>query len=256
MYKILVSDFYDTLINREGAISLSTMLEIDKMRNNNALFVVATSGLFRAILDYNMSYIFSDYIISYNGAHIYNTLKEKVVFKKCLNLNTIKKISKLDVSNIAFYTLNSIFYTNKVIDNNYGIKINDLEEFIDFHKKDIYEIRLYDTKSNLEKIINKLDSININYYLRNSGKYNYIEIVNSGINKFEACKIILEKEKLKVNETVSIGYSNNDYELVKNSGVGVAIKNADDEIKKTADYITKKNNTSGVKEVIDKYFGG
>ena len=256
MYKILVTDFYDTLINNEEAISLSTMLEIDKMRNNKALFVVATSGLFRAILDYNMSYIFSDYIISYNGAHIYNTVKEKVVFKKSISLNAIKKISKLNVSNLAFYTLNSIFYTNKVLDSNYGVKINDIDDFIEFHKKDVYEIRIYDTKENLEDITKVLNSININYYIKNSGKKYYIEIVNNGINKFTASQMILEKEKIKVNEMVSIGCSSNDYELVKNAGVGICIKNGDDSIKNIAKYITKKSNTSGVKEVIDKYFGG
>ena len=53
---------------------------------------------------------------------------------------------------------------------------------------------------------------------------------------------------------VSIGCSSNDYELVKSAGCGVAIKNADTEIKKVAMYTTKKNNTSGVQEVIEKYF--
>ena len=250
MYKILVTDFYDTLINKEEAISLSTMLEIDKMRSNKSLFVVATSGLFRAVLDYNMSYIFSDYIISYNGAHIYNMVTEKVVFKKCLNVTSIKKLSKLNVSNIAFYTLNSIFYTEKVLDSNYGVQINDLDDFIEFHKKDVYEIRLYDTTSKLNDISKILDSMNVTYYI----KKDYIEIVNKGINKFTASKMILEKEKIKVNEMISIGCSSNDYELVKNAGLGTCIKNGEESIKKVAKYITKKNNTSGVKEVIDKYF--
>jgi len=256
MYKILVTNFYNTLINKEEAISLSTMLEIDKMRNNNYLFVVATSGLFRTILDYNNSYVFSDYIISYNGAHIYDTVKEKTIFKKCMNLTSVNKISQLDVSNISFYTLNSIFYTNKVLDSNYGVKIGDLDDFIEFHKKDIYEIRLYDTKDNLINISKILDNMDVNYYIRNSKNKYYIEVINKDINKFNASKIILKKEKIDVSDMVSIGCSSNDYELVNNAGFGVCIKNGDDDIKSIANYVTKRNNTLGVKEIIDKYFKG
>ena len=255
MYKILVSDFYDTLINKDEAISISTMLDIDRMRNNKSLFVVATSSLFRGILDYNMSYVFSDYIISYNGAHVYNTVKDRVIFKKNIGLTALKKIAKFDVDNIAFYTLNSIFYTAKVLDSNYGVKVNDIDDFIDFHKSDVYEMVLYDTKSNLDDIMKQLDKINVNYYLRSKGKKYFIEIVGNGINKFNDCKIVLEKEGIKVSELVSIGCSSNDFELVSSSGVGVCIKNGEDSIKKIADYVTKKSNTNGVKEVIDKYFG-
>ena len=35
MVKMVVSDFYDTLINSEEAISINTMLSIDNIRNNN-----------------------------------------------------------------------------------------------------------------------------------------------------------------------------------------------------------------------------
>ena len=103
----------------------------------------------------------------------------------------------------------------------------------------------------MSDICKTLDTININYYIKD----NYIEIVPNGINKFTASEIILEKEKIKVSEMISIGCSSNDYELVKNAGIGICIKNGDNSIKKIAKYTTKKSNTAGVKEVINKYWG-
>ena len=253
MYKILVCDFYDTLINKDEAIAIPTMLDIDKMRSK-ALFVVATSGLFRTIIDYNMSYIFSDYIISYNGAYIYDTNKDKAIYKKPIGVTIMRKLSKIKASNVAFLTLNDMYFINKVKNKDYGVNISDIDDFIDFHMKDVYEIRVFDSLDNLEKLKEKLSKLKVKYYLRSSGKEYYLEITSDVVNKFEASKIILDKENIKVSEMVSIGCSSNDYELVKSAGCGVAIKNADTEIKKVAMYTTKKNNTSGVQEVIEKYF--
>ena len=79
MKKMIITSFKDTLISKDESISLPTMLSIDKLRKNNNLFVVATSSLLRTIIDYNESYIFSDYIISYNGAYIYDMIKDKTI---------------------------------------------------------------------------------------------------------------------------------------------------------------------------------
>ena len=105
MYKMIVSDFYDTLINKEESIDINTMLEIDRVRNNNVLFVVATSRTFRTILDYNSSYTFSDYIISYNGSYIYDCIKDKVLYQRKLTQVMIKKLSKLKQFDLAFLSL-------------------------------------------------------------------------------------------------------------------------------------------------------
>ena len=102
MLKMVVSDFYDTLINNDEAISINTMLSIDNIRNNNKLFVVASSKSLRTILDYNESYIFSDYIISYNGAYVYDTNKDIVLFKKSIPTTSIRKIAKFGAKILVF----------------------------------------------------------------------------------------------------------------------------------------------------------
>ena len=82
MYKMMVSSFYNTLINKDEAIALDTMLNIDRIRSKGILFTVSTSALFRTIIDYNDSYVFSDYISCYNGAYLYDMNNDKVLYKK------------------------------------------------------------------------------------------------------------------------------------------------------------------------------
>ena len=73
MYKMMVSSFYNTLINKDEAIALDTMLNIDRIRNKGILFVVSTAALFRTIIDYNDSLIFT-----YNSSNGSEEDKQKI----------------------------------------------------------------------------------------------------------------------------------------------------------------------------------
>lgn len=249
MLKMVVSDFYDTLINNDEAISINTMLSIDNIRNNNILFVVATSKNLRTILDYNESYIFSDYIISYNGAYVYDTNKDIVLFKKTIPTTSVRKIAKFGAKNIGFLTLNDTFYIGEDKNYNFPIKIGDVDEFIDFHKKDIYEIVIYDSKAKLKNYMSILDDMNINYIDRDK----YIEIVPSNSDKLSGVKVICKEKGIKLDEVLSIGASINDFKLINNT-FGTCVKNASNDIKKICKYKSKYNNTNGVREILEKYF--
>ena len=63
MYKVVVSEFDRTLINSEEAISSSTVMEIDRIRNMGCLFCISTDRFLSDILSYNRDFIFTDYII-------------------------------------------------------------------------------------------------------------------------------------------------------------------------------------------------
>ena len=49
------------------------------------------------------------------------------------------------------------------------------------------------------------------------------------------------------------GDFNNDYEMILEAGIGVAVGNACHELKAVADYVTQGENYHGVLEAIDKF---
>ena len=60
--------------------------------------------------------------------------------------------------------------------------------------------------------------------------------------------------KAPIENTIAVGDAENDIPMLEAAGLGVAMKNASEEIKKHADYITElDNNQGGVGEVIRKY---
>ena len=95
MYKMFVSNFDGTLIDSDEAIPLSTMVEIDRIRKLGVKFVVATGRILKSVLDYNRDFPFLDYVISCDGAYVYDVSNRKTLYKKPLGGSIIKKIKKM-----------------------------------------------------------------------------------------------------------------------------------------------------------------
>ena len=65
MIKMVVSGFYNTLLDEEEAIPTSTMLEIERIRQKGVAFTICTNRLYTEVLDYNKDFPFLDYIVSF-----------------------------------------------------------------------------------------------------------------------------------------------------------------------------------------------
>ena len=195
MIRMVTSSFHNTLINKEEAIPMSTMLEIDRIRNNKILFTITTNRLLKEILYYNNDFPFIDYIISLNGSYIYDLNKNKCIYKNKLDIETIKEIEKY-FNKIIYYTEEN-YYNNR--DN-----INDILKIeIPINKKDINKINI-------------LNNLNISKSIFNYNKKYYIEITSKKDNIYEGIKKILELEKINNNEIISIIGNLSDKEIINN----------------------------------------
>ena len=84
-----------------------------------------------------------------------------------------------------------------------------------------------------------------------SSRDNFLELMEPGVNKWEAVKAVAESYKIKPEEIMCIGDSNNDLAMIKNAGVGVAVGNAKDSVKEHAKIVTASNNDDGVAMVVE-----
>lgn len=230
MLKMAVSSFYNTIIDKEDAISTSTVLEIDRLRNKGIIFSVCTNRLYGEILDYNHDFPFVDYIISLNGSYIYDVNKEKCIFKKKISATNIKKITEL------FKGYNINYYTEKEIYNN----------LVD---KDIYKIEVeIDNRNELDK----LTKINLNYSVLELNNKMYLEFVNNKVSMFTGIDQISLRTNISLNEILVIGGNESDYSLINNIPNNYVVANACKELKGIAKRKTTSNDEEGVKRVLSK----
>ena len=223
MIRMLISSFYNTLIDKEEAIPMSTMLEIDKLRNKGILFSVCTNRDKDSVLYYNHDYPFIDYVIAYNGNYIYDVNKDKYLYKKPLNKSVVQEIEKL-------------------------FKGNELNYYKEDNK--VYKIEIK-VKKNEFKLIDKLKNIDIKSSIFKYNKEYFIEITSSNITN--AVKYLSTKLKLSPTDIASVIGNLSEKELIDNIENTYVVSNSPKEVKKLTSKKTKSNNSKGVENIIKKY---
>lgn len=81
----------------------------------------------------------------------------------------------------------------------------------------------------------------------------YLEIMPKGANKGEALNTICEKLHIDTDKVIAFGDQELDIEMLTEAGLGVAMGNAPESIKKIADVITRSNEEDGVAIALEKY---
>ena len=237
MYKLVVSSFDNTLINSEEAISTSTMIKLDEIRNKGVIFGISTNRCYKDVLSYNRDFPFIDYIIAYNGAYVYDVKKEKTLFKKSLLIGNVKKIyNKFKDYKLLFYTDTDIY--------------NDLNAIND---NKVYKIKIICNESEFNLISKELDKLNLDiiYYMNNDYDSYFVEIFRNNVNKLIGIEKICNK-KISLDNVLYIGYDNTDLDVFKNVGYSSIVANGNLELKDYVDCVTFSNDEKGVEKLLNK----
>ena len=152
----------------------------------------------------------------------------------------------------------------------YGNKLNDrIQEYSQATKvtpllmpsidellaQGITKILWYDDVSQIQQIEKELRKTahfhNVTFC---TSKPFYLEFFNSKVSKAAAIDCIGKLYDFTPAETIAIGDGFNDLSMIRYAALGVAMENAPDGVKESADYITARtNNEDGVAEVLEKF---
>lgn len=229
----------------------------------------------------------NDYMITGNGASIWDFKKSENIYNKYLSKDKILQIAKIAEENSIYYNVytensiitkclnyNTLFYYHENLKKQDKNKTNiDIVENIPSYIQQMnIQNFLKVTVCDDEKIIfngimNKLKQIKnidilevahmsrkiINYGTEEKQiQYYYTEITNENVNKWSAIEFLIKKLGIEPTEVIAIGDNINDIEMIKNAGLGIAMGNSCPEVKQIADLVTLDNNSSGVSNALEK----
>jgi Cof subfamily protein (haloacid dehalogenase superfamily) len=288
MYKLIAIDIDGTLLNSYGEVSKENKDAI-KMAIDRNVNVVLTSGRMpKAILPIANEICANKYIISGNGAAIYDVKNDKIIYNNYMAKEKVLEIIDICEKNSMFYNIytnnailtktlnyNILFYHNenrkKYEDKK--IKINIIEDMYSYIKnydaEDFLKITICDdNKTIFNGIINKLKTIrdidvleveHMSKKIIQHGteefeiSYFYTEITNQNVNKWAAIKELIKILDIKEEEVLAIGDNINDKEMIENAGMGIVTANSSPTMKNIADEVVSSNNESGVAEAIERH---
>lgn len=245
MKKMLVTKFENALIDSEQTIPISTVISVDELRRKDYVFSVVSDMEISFVTFYTHDFNFINYIICMDGSYIYDNEGQKILYDSPLRVDLIKKILK-DYTNskVTIYT-DTTHHTYR------GAKKIDFDilKHIKFYK---IEIAFKDKKECLKHV----KDIKVKYIVNTSMRFENNEyicsIVNPGVSKYEALKIINKKEKIKLADITMVANNYDDLEIVKKVGNSVFIEGGVEEIKDKFNDVTSSNDDLGVEKVIKR----
>lgn len=252
MIKIFVTDMDHTFLDEESNLPLETQNIIDRLEQEERMFIVASgrtlTNLENKFKDYDHSLTFiadNGGILKHKGEILHiEILDEDVVvdtinqFKKAKDSVTV--VIKADMAYIEddradYKDYIDEFYTNLTV----------VDNLLDYTKNVVKITGLSFTSSqdNFNNYINgKLDE---SVYPIEAGA-RWIDVMNKGVNKAKALEVIMNKYDISSDHVVSFGDYFNDLELIQNVKYGYVVENGVEGLKKHAYEVIGKNTDNAV----------
>ncbi|MFT4007061.1 MAG: Cof-type HAD-IIB family hydrolase [Lacrimispora sp.] len=127
----------------------------------------------------------------------------------------------------------------------------DIIEFVEKNNKPVEKINLFfsdmEERARLRAELEKRTDILVTSSLPNN-----LEINSPDATKGDALARLAAHLGLKREETMAFGDGENDFSIIQEAGIGVAMKNGKEELLAAADYITDTNDEDGVASAIHR----
>lgn len=279
--KLVASDLDGTIIDKNNNISEKNFKAINLLNEKNVKFAICT-GKSYAVSKMVCQKFNANYGIFGNGTQIVNLITGEELYRKVLSKKDLLFISTLAKRygfHIHLYTENDIItekleymdlrnYILKSQNSNSSLNfviIPNIIDYIESNNLEIFSIVVSTEKTTLKSFKNILSINNdiVCTYINKRGQYKdliinksyeYLNISPNNINKNEALKYLSNFLNIKSQEIMAIGDNINDLEMVKNSGIGVAVLEAYDDLKNVAKFVTTTSVSNGAfAEAVEKF---
>ena len=257
--KLIASDMDDTLLNKNCEISLRNTQAIKSAIAAGKIFLIATGRMYVSAQPYAQRLGLDVPLVTYNGALVKGSASGEVFYEHKMKLSTANEVLAYCQEKgyyVQLYIGDSILIKeendcSRMYSKISGIPTTAIGEAL-FHTDEApYKILVMTDadkfndvwKQFAAKFKGKLDVT--------SSKDNFLELMEPGVNKWEAVKSVAASYGVVPEEIMCIGDSNNDIKMIANAGIGVAVANAKDSVKDQAKIVTASNDADGVALVIE-----
>jgi len=267
---LIALDMDGTLLTTEKKLTAYTKAVLRKALEQGIEIVLSTGRAITGIPKELLEMPGMKYAVTINGARILDLRKNKVIYENTLSIETALKlldiIGEYDAIQEAF--INSVCYSSKdklSHANDYFVHPS-IAEYIVKSRTPVENVRatVIEKNSSVDKVngqFRNAEDKKSSYELLTkvpgvvvvSSLGNNWEINAEGTDKGSAMLKLGELLGIQREEIMACGDGMNDIAMLKAVGLGVAMENADPEVREVADYITASNDEDGVAKAIEKF---
>ncbi|MGL5042301.1 MAG: Cof-type HAD-IIB family hydrolase [Culicoidibacterales bacterium] len=266
MYKMLVTDIDDTLLNSDHQLSPENLVAITSLLEKKHTFVLASGrpdgGMADLVKEIGLDKV-DGYIIAFNGGKIKNVATGEILYQVGLEQEHFKRVVHFAQENklsICSYTDTEIVVSRESEQSKIEAQLTGLTYVVTadicayFEKKLIPKSIIFGEAAIIAQMKPKLlEAVGQDLEVVIS-KPIFLEITPKGVHKGSAILTLAEKLGIEASEIIAVGDGENDLEMLKAAGLGIAVENAQDTLKSVADIVTVSNNEHAIALIAKTYF--
>ena len=289
MSKLIAIDLDGTLLNSFGEISTKNKEKLVEAHEKGAEVVLASGRTTESILNFATELGICNYLISGNGAIVYDIKKQKILTNKFMKKNRLLEVIKTCEESGIYYNIyteeavitkslkyNTLFYSKenekKSDDKKTKIEIiEDIYKYVEEREKcDYTKVTIcaesFEMFSNVIEKLKEIKNVEVLDVSRMTKKiikcgddeikleYFYTEISRANVDKWNAIEFLAEKMGINQDEIMAIGDNINDKEMIEKAGLGVVMANSTPVVVNIANEVTAGNNDEGVAKILQKHY--
>ena len=267
--KLVASDLDGTLLNKNKEITPRLFDALQKLDELGILFVPATGRPFSTVPQAIKELPFLKYVITSNGAAIYDAAEQKNIIENYLTPEAVDAVIAIakELPVIAEYFIEGKAYIAKNI-------YDDLTPFdlTESHTANIKNSRtpVADFWNEMKRNDAVLENINLVFKdmelrkeiwdrLKNLGLSSVtasttknIEITSLSATKAKALEKLCKVLGLERKNVLAMGDGDNDMPMIQFAGIGVAMANGEEHIKQAADILADDCNDFGAAKILEQ----
>ncbi len=264
-YNVVVLDIDGTLVNSKKKITKRTHDALTKIQNEGKTVVIASGRPPQGVMPYARKLGFDErggYILSFNGGRItevksgetvYNRIFPNELLKEICNVIKDRRVTINTYRDDIIISSGNMNRYSRVESEIVGMDMKMVDDFAEYVDFDINKCLLSgepEDIAELEKILGERYGDRIGVYRSESF---FLELVPLGVDKARSIEILLNSLSRSREECIACGDGYNDITMLEYAGLGVAMGNANDEIKAAADFVTLTNDEDGVAYAVERF---
>ena len=271
--KLIAFDLDGTLLREDKSISPRNLAALEKAARRGIHIVPATGRVYSVLPKELQQLEYIRYVICINGAVLFDKQTKQEIYSAQIPLDRtlalIDYIRRLPLDVIYdCYADNTGWTTHKnftLVDeyiphmpmrelfHSSRKPVDDLVEHLQQRGKPVQKVQMYFKEpGNRDAIIaqlhQKFPDIQVSSSLSNN-----LELNGSEAGKHTALRVLCEKLGIDMRQVLALGDGSNDIGMLEAAGVGVAMANATQQVRRAADSVTADNENDGVAQAIARY---
>lgn len=273
MYEAVCIDLDGTLLDDNKKISDKNIEILNKVNEKGVEIIIATGRALPRAIDFTKALGFEHTLVANNGAIISDNKESQIFDYKPIPQDVFKDVYSIGES-LGVYPVIHVYEQNVknslIIPDTDKIEwhshsVPDLDYISKYKDFDIMHLNNIMTMVYIEniKLVDKFRQIVVDEkilcqnHVLNIFKKDKImfECLNNDANKIIGIEKFLKIKNIDLNKTIALGDENNDLNMLRKVGLGIAMKNGAKHIKNSSNLVSEfDNNHSGVGVELEKIF--